>query len=67
MLFADYVIAPKLDSICNYKKTGKHKSRAPTKNQILNVTVAHARSDHDYKLKAAQLWLTIAIVCHCVI
>ena len=31
----------------------------------MNLTVTHARSNHDYKLKAAELQLTIAIVCHC--
>ena len=77
MLFADYVIAvlhlsyivlvivKKQDSLGNREKTGKHKSRAPTNNKILNVTVIHARSDHDYKLKAAELQLAIAIACHC--
>ena len=49
------------------KKTGKHKSRAPTNNQILNVTVTHAKLDHDFKLKAAELQLTVAIICHCAI
>ena len=57
-------IAPELDSLCNYEKTGKHKSRAPTNNPILNVTcvtVTPARSDHNYNLKAADLQLTIAM------